>query len=157
MENGRFAWYEPSILSLICYRFGQFITTCPVGVRQFLSIIYFPVSISITLLTGIHLPRGAKIGPGLRIYHFGCIIVNPRARIGCNCTLRHEVTIGNRNSEDDVPIIGDFVEFGAGAKVLGRITIGNHAVIGANAVVLKSVPPHAVAVGVPARILEKRK
>lgn len=71
--------------------------------------LFIPSSMIITLLTGIHLPRGAKIGPELRIHHFGCIILHPAVRIGRNCTLRHEVTIGNRNY-DDVPVIGDNVK-----------------------------------------------
>ena len=152
-ENG-FAWYEPSILAIVCYRFGQFSKRCPWGVRHLLTICHVPVSFFVTLMTGIHLPRGAKIGPGLRIFHFGCIILNPLTVIGKNCTLRHEVTIGNRRDLDDVPVIGDDVEFGAGAKVLGKIVIGSHAKIGANAVVLTDVPPYCVAVGIPAKIIE---
>jgi serine O-acetyltransferase len=109
-----------------------------------------------TIITGIQIPRGCKIGPGLRIYHFGCLVLNPLTVIGKNCTLRHGVTIGNRNEIDDVPVLGDNVDIGAGAKVLGRIKIGNNVSIGANAVVITDVPDDHIAVGVPARVILKK-
>jgi serine O-acetyltransferase len=111
----------------------------------------------VTLLTGIHLPRGAKIGGGLRIWHFGCIVLNPDTIIGKNCTLRHGVTIGNRNSEHDVPVIGDNVDIGVGAVIIGSVVIGNNVSIGSNAVVLCDVPDDHIAVGVPARVIPKDK
>ena len=77
--------------------------------------------------------------------------------IGKNCTLRHGVTIGNRQAVDDVPVIGDHVDIGAGAKILGKIRIGNNVSIGANAVVITDVPDNHIAVGVPARILPQKK
>jgi serine acetyltransferase len=76
--------------------------------------------------------------------------------IGTNCTIFQQVTIGDaRNSRQKgqpVPVIGNNVEIGAGAKILGDIRVGNHAKIGANAVVLQDIPPHAIAAGIPARI-----
>lgn len=92
---------------------------------------------------------------GLRIYHYGCIIVNPDTVMGYGCTLRQGVTIGTKCFDHDVPVIGNNVEFGAGCKVLGDIVIGNNVVIGANAVVLCDVPDNAIAVGVPARVIKK--
>lgn len=106
-------------------------------------------------LIGIHIPRSCKIGGGLRIYHYGCIIVNPDTVMGYGCTLRQGVTIGTKCFDHDVPVIGNNVEFGAGCKVLGDIVIGNNVVIGANAVVLCDVPDNAIAVGVPARVIKK--
>jgi serine O-acetyltransferase len=84
-------------------------------------------------------------------------VIHAETVIGRNCTLRHEVTIGTRHGEHDVPVLGDDVDIGAGAKVLGKIRIGNRVSIGANAVVLDDVPDDHLAVGVPARILPKRK
>lgn len=109
-----------------------------------------------TCLVGIALPRSAEIGGGLRIDHFGAIVISPGAVIGKNCTIRQGVTIGNRKSLDDIPVLGDGVDIGAGAKLLGAIHIGNGAKIGANAVVLTDVPEGATAVGVPAKIVRDR-
>ena len=82
-------------------------------------------------------------------------MLNPDTTIGSHCTVRHGVTVGNRKNLHDVPIIGDNVDIGAGAKVLGDIVIGNNVSIGANAVVLKNIPDDCVAVGVPAKIVKK--
>ena len=111
----------------------------------------------ITLLTGINLPVSAKIGPGFRIWHFGCIVLHPQVEIGKNCDIRHGVTIGNQKMYSDVPIIGDNVNIGVGATILGKIKIGNNVTIGANAVVLHDVPDNYTAVGIPARIYPTKK
>jgi len=95
----------------------------------------------------------ARIGPGLRIYHFGNIFIHSQVVIGRNCTLRQGVTIGNRVSDGPAPLIEDDVDFGAYAQVLGNVRIGSGAKIGAMTVVLCDVPAGATAVGVPARIL----
>lgn len=103
---------------------------------------------------GITLPISAQIGPGLRIWHFGNIFIHPNAVIGANCTLRQGVTIGNQHQDGPVPRIGDNVEFGAYAQVLGGVRIGNNCKIGALSVVLIDLPDGATAVGIPARIVE---
>jgi serine O-acetyltransferase len=103
--------------------------------------------------TGISLPKAAEVGPGLRIHHFGGIVVHDDARIGANCTLRHGVTIGDRRPGGPAPVIEDDVEIGAYAQILGGIRVGRGARIGAMAVVLVDVPPGATAVGNPARIV----
>jgi len=82
--------------------------------------------------------------------------LNPDTVIGKNCTLRHNVTIGNRLNDHDVPIIGDNVDIGVGAVIMGAIKIGNNVSIGANAVVLCDVPDNHIAVGVPAKIYPKK-
>lgn len=109
----------------------------------------------LSVLTGINIPRKSVIGKGLRIHHYGCIVINNNSVIGDNCTLRHEVTIGNRRSSDDCPIIGDYCDIGAGAKILGKIVIGDNVTIGANAVVITDIPDNSLAVGIPARIIKK--
>jgi serine O-acetyltransferase len=106
--------------------------------------------------TGISLPLGAEIGPGLRIYHFGNIFINSGSVIGRNCTLRQGVTIGNRLEGGPTPVIEDDVDFGAYAQVLGNVHIGAGAKIGAMSVVLSDVPPAATAVGIPARVVEPK-
>ncbi len=103
--------------------------------------------------SGISLPKSARIGPGLRIWHFGNIFVHPDAVLGANCTLRQGVTIGNRHEAGRVPRLGDDVEVGAYAQILGDVQVGPGAKVGAMSVVLQDVPPGAVAVGNPARII----
>ena len=100
----------------------------------------------------ISLPESATIGKGLRIWHFGGIFINGSAVIGNNCTLRQGVTIGNRHKGGPSPVLGDNVELGAYAQILGDVRIGNNCRIGAMSVVLTDVPDGA-AVGQPARII----
>jgi serine O-acetyltransferase len=80
------------------------------------------------------------------------VIVHPKVRIGVNCTIMQQVTIGMKDANSGVPTIGSNVAIGAGAKILGPVTVGDHAKIGANAVVLTDIPAYAVAVGIPAKI-----
>lgn len=93
-------------------------------------------------------------GPGLNIKHYGSVVVNPHTRVGRNCTIHTCVNIGEINGK--APIIGDNVYFGPGVKMFGNISIGNHVMIGANAVVNKSFPQdHITLVGVPAHVVKK--
>jgi serine O-acetyltransferase len=107
------------------------------------------------ILTGISLEPKAEIGPGLYIGHFGGIIVGSGVTLGANCNLSQGVTLGvdGRGERRGSPQVGDRVFIGPGAKVFGKITIGHDVVIGANAVVNRSLPDRAVAVGVPAKIV----
>lgn len=95
-----------------------------------------------------------SIGFGIKIYHWGWIIVNGKARIGKNLTIYPGVTVGA--SKSGVPIIGDNVFLGLGSKVFGGITIGNNVIVAPNAVVTKDVPDNCVVAGVPARIIKDR-
>jgi len=106
----------------------------------------------IEITTGISFPAQAQIGKGLRIHHFGGIIVNSEASIGEYCTLYHGVTLGDLGGWGGAPRIGNHVVIGAGAKLVGNIEIGDDCHIGANAVVRTSVPAGCLAVGVPAVI-----
>jgi serine O-acetyltransferase len=101
-----------------------------------------------SIVTGADIPLNCQIGGGLLIPHPNGIVIHPDARIGVNCLVFQQVTIGARGRYGP-PNIGGHVDIGAGAKVLGRITIGDHAKIGANAVVTKDVPSGATAVGAP--------
>lgn len=115
-------------------------------------------SVRLARIYGLSIPTRTRIGPGFYIGHYGGIVVNPDAVIGRNCNISHLVTIGqsNRGARAGVPTIGDDVYIGPGAKIIGRITIGDGAAIGANAVVLEDVPAGGVAVGVPARVVSTR-
>jgi serine O-acetyltransferase len=106
-------------------------------------------------ITGCDLPINTSIGGGLLLPHPNGIVVHPMCKIGPNCLILQQVTLGTNGSQvdDGVPTLGGHVDIGAGAKILGPLTIGDHAVIGANAVVLSDVPSNAVAIGIPARII----
>lgn len=108
------------------------------------------------LKAGITLNPGTEIGPGLYIPHPGCIVVNPDCVIGSNVYLSHDVLIGKAHSGPrfGVPVVGDGVFIGAGARLLGKLTVGDNAAIGANAVVLSDVPPHTFSAGAPARVVK---
>lgn len=110
---------------------------------------------AVEVLTGIELPPEVEVGPRLRIWHGGNLVINPGVVIGADCVLRQGVTIGNVQLDGPVPRLGDRVEVGAYAQLLGGITIGDDAKIGAMSVVLSNVPAGATAVGVPARIIER--
>jgi serine O-acetyltransferase len=108
-------------------------------------------------LTGIEIHPGATIGRRVFIDHGMGVVIGETAVIGDDCTLYHGVTLGGTswNKGKRHPTLEQGVVIGAGAKVLGPITIGKGAKIGSNAVVVKDVPENATAVGIPARILEQ--
>jgi serine O-acetyltransferase len=146
---------EQSIWAICIYRYGRRVLNRKRGVLRTIQLnLYWLMSRIVETVTGITLPLEARIGPGLKIYHFGNIVIHSQAVIGRNCTLRHGVTIGNRVPDGPTPVIGDDVDLGAYAQVLGNVCIGNGAKIGAMTVVLCDVPAGATAVGIPARILQ---
>lgn len=109
-------------------------------------------------LTGIEIHPGAKIGRRFFIDHGMGVVIGETAEIGDDCTLYHGVTLGGTswNKGKRHPTLGNGVVIGAGAKILGPITIGAGAKIGSNAVVVKEVPPGATAIGIPARVVVDR-
>ncbi|ACT51088.1 MULTISPECIES: serine O-acetyltransferase [Methylovorus] len=109
--------------------------------------------------TGIEIHPGAQIGRRVFIDHGMGVVIGETAVIGDDCTLYHGVTLGGTswNKGKRHPTLERGVVIGAGAKVLGPITIGAEAKIGSNAVVVKDVPPNATAVGIPARILDDQE
>jgi serine O-acetyltransferase len=106
-------------------------------------------------LTGIEIHPGAKIGPGFFIDHGMGVVIGETAEVGADVTIYHGVTLGGTSlsREKRHPTLGDRVVVGAGAKLLGAIEIGDDCRIGANSVVVKSVPPNSVVVGVPGRTI----
>jgi serine O-acetyltransferase len=145
---------EQSIWAICVYRFGRRVFDRRPGTMRNLQLKLYWLSFRIVeTITGISLPLEAKIGAGLRIYHFGNIFIHSRVVIGRNCTLRQGVTIGSRVADGPAPVVEDDVDFGAYAQVLGGIRIARGAKIGAMSVVLCDVPAGATAVGVPARVL----
>lgn len=112
---------------------------------------------STRFFTGIEIHPGATIGDGFFIDHGMGVVIGETAEIGHNVTIYHGVTLGgtNLNKGKRHPTIEDDVVIGAGAKILGAINIGRNSRIGANAVVVKSVPPDSVVVGVPGQVVHR--
>jgi serine O-acetyltransferase len=107
---------------------------------------------------GISIAYNTQIGPGLYIGHFGGIVLNDEVVIGSDCNINHGVTLGVKygGKNPGVPVIGDRVYLGPGCAVIGGIRLGNDVAVGANAVVVESVPDSGVVVGVPARLVSAK-
>ena len=145
---------QPALWAIAVFRFGNFAYKLPKLIRWLGSLVYYMAFSIVRLMTGIEIPRSAKIGPGLMIHHFGGIVIHPQAEIGENFTIRQGVTVGSRHDTDDVPRIGNNVSVGAYGQIIGNVTIGNFVTVGALTLVLEDVPDYATAVGIPARILK---
>ncbi len=137
-------WRSPAFRNLFYYRIAREERLGSRALVELAKIFYRPMD---TLF--IHTPA---IGPGLFIQHGFSTIISARS-IGENCWINQQVTIGYTNATD-TPTIGDRVRITAGAKVFGNITIGNDSVIGANAVVVKDLPPDCTVFGVPGYIVK---
>ncbi len=107
-----------------------------------------------TTVTQCEIPLNGRFGGGLLLPHPNGILIHPKAELGPNCLVFQQVTIGF-GSRPGAPRLGGHVDVGAGAKILGGVTVGDHARIGANAVVVDDVPPRTTAVGVPARVITR--
>ena len=140
--------------AMAVYRFGQWrYRIRPRWIRLPFSLLYKVLKVFSEMITSIELPCETKIGRRLIIEHAFDVVVSGDAVLGDDVVLRNGVTIGLRHRGfRGSPVIGDRVDIGAGAKLLGPIRIGNDVAIGANAVVITDVPSNSIAVGVPARI-----
>jgi serine O-acetyltransferase len=105
-----------------------------------------------SVITQAEIDLNCEIGGGLLIPHPNGIVIHPAVKIGPNCLIFQQVTIGSRKGKG-VPVIGGHVDIGAGAKILGDIVLHDHSAVGANAVVTSDVPPRTTVVGMPARPL----
>jgi|SRR5882672_5546195 len=151
--------FAPRVWAIVAYRLARWVHTkrLPAIVRWPLLVLLTFVGVFVDAVTSIELPPQVSIGPGLFIPHSGYIVVGSTATIGSHCTLTQGVTIGHRSggqvSSFAGPVVGDRVYIGPGAAVLGSINLGDDVLIGPNAVVTKSLPPRAVVVGNPARVI----
>lgn len=152
-------WGAQGFWVMVIYRFGRWrYGVKPAIVRKLFSFIYKVLFKFVQIITGIELPCEVTIGRNFVIDHFGGIIISGYAQFGDNCRIRNGVVVGLRRVEEKyAPVIGNNVDIGTGAKLLGPIHIGNNVVIGANAVVLCDVPDDSTAAGVPAQIKPRRK
>lgn len=150
-------WGAQGFWVMLVYRFGRWrYGVKPAILRKLCSLVYKVMYKCIQIITGIELPCEAEVGRNFVIDHFGGIVISGYAKFGDNCRIRNGVVVGLKNIEEvAAPVIGNNVDIGAGAKILGSIRIGDNVQIGANAVVISDVPDNAIAVGVPARIKMK--
>ena len=150
-------WTRPGFRTVAVHRFGVW----RMGLRP--KVLRVPFSLAYRLMFrrcrngyGIELPYSVVLGRRVVIEHQGGIVIHGNSVIGDDCVIRQNCTLGIRriDAPDDAPILGNHVDVGAGAVILGRVRIGDGAAIGANAVVLGDVAPGAVAVGIPAKSIK---
>jgi serine O-acetyltransferase len=151
---------EQGLWALLQYRMasGLFRSNLPPAVKLPLLALAAVSQKLVEIVTGITLPYQARIGPGLFIGHYGNLILSPDVVIGHTCNLSQGVTIGvsGRGARRGVPIIGNRVYIAANAVVVGKIMVGDDAVIAANSLVTSDVAPHTTVIGVPAQIKNTR-
>ena len=138
----------PGVQAVMAFRFGTWLIHQPIAVRLLLHPAYALCHTYVLVIWGIDIERGATIGPGLYVGHFGGINISGAAIIGRNCFISQGITIGAAGQGDHrgAPQIGDGVYIAPGARIFGKITIGNDCKIGANCVVHKDVPNGATVV-----------
>ncbi|HEU4414449.1 MAG TPA: serine acetyltransferase [Candidatus Angelobacter sp.] len=143
---------------MVVYRFGRWrYRIRPKFLRLPFSLLYRIAKVVSQILTGVDIPCETTVGRRFKIEHFGGIVISGDTVIGDDVIVRNGVTLGlRRTGVAGAPIIGNRVDIGTGAKVLGPVHIGDDVAIGANAVVLKDVPPNSIAVGVPATIRPRK-
>jgi serine O-acetyltransferase len=153
-------WTKPGFRALAVYRFGVWrMTVRNRQIRAPLSVLYKAAFRYVRNHYGIELPFTVIVGRRLIIEHQSDIVVHGNSVIGDDCILRHGCTLGNKRLDRpmDAPMLGNRVNVGAGAKILGKVLIGDGATIGANAVVVSDIPSGATATGVPARLTKHQE
>lgn len=149
-------WTKPGFRAVAIHRFGVWRMNIRFKLlRVPLSVLYRMLYRKVRNTYGIDLPYSVKLGRRVVIEHQGAIIIHGDCVIGDDSIIRQGVTLGNRYLDRplDAPQLGKRVNVGAGAKILGGVSIGDDVTIGANAVVLKDIPEGQTAVGIPAKIL----
>jgi len=140
---------------LVAFRLAQCLNKQPWLVRVLSTPYFILYRVVVFWLFHIELHFTLDVGEGLRIFHGYSLVIHPNTCIGRYVTLRHCVTLGNKNNSSEAPVLEDYVEVGANSVIIGSVTIGQHAIVGAGAVVTKDVFPYSVVVGNPA--IEIRK
>ena len=151
-NKGAFKYfYYPDYRMILLIRFEQWLYKY----RLMRPFAYLVVVLN-DLLAGIWVGPKVKIGKGLSLGHARGLVINPNTIIGDYCTILNQVTIGGPNVE-----IGKYVEIGAGAKIISnfdrKVTVGDHCIIGAGSVVVKSLPPYSIVAGVPAKVIKEKE
>ena len=148
---------EPGFWAVAIHRVGRLADqTEALPAKLALETAYKGMFTAVDWIWGIHLPRSVELGRRVRLWHNGCMLLTARS-IGNDVHIRHDTTFGPARGTEGtpatLPVIEDRADIGSGACVLGAVRVGHDAVVGANTVVLKNVPPHATVLGVPARII----
>ena len=149
---------KPGFQALVVHRFGTCVHSLPRSLaRKPLVAIYRAAFVFCRNFYSIELPYSVKVGRRVIIEHQGGIVIHGASKIGDDCILRQGVTLGNKTLDRpmEAPVLGNRVNVGAGAKILGKVVIGNSAAIGANSVVTKDIPEGCVAVGIPAKVIQE--
>ena len=143
----------PGLHAIWGYRLGHWLWT------HRLKLAARAVSALVCVFTGVDIHPAAVIGPGLFIDHATGVVIGETAEVGADVTIYQGVTLGGTSLEavKRHPTVGDRVTIGAGAKLLGAITIGHDSRIGANAVVVHDVPPNSIVVGVPGQVIARSR
>jgi serine O-acetyltransferase len=150
--------FEQGFWAVAVHRFGNWrMSVRPKLLRAPFTLLYRALNKWVEWTCGISLPYTTRLGRRVRIWHFGGMFLHARS-IGDDVHLRQNTTFGvaRTNFNYELPVIEDRADLGCGVCVLGAVTVGHDAVVGANSVVVKNVPPHAVAVGAPARVVKVR-
>jgi serine O-acetyltransferase len=154
---------EPGFWAVATHRIGarSLDERRPRAERALLDLCYRAMFRGVDTVWGIHLPRTTALGRRVRLWHNGCMLLTAKS-IGSDVHLRHDTTFGplqaglrRADASTDLPVIEDGVDIGSGACIMGDVRVGRGAVVGANSVVIKNVPPEAVVLGVPARIVPR--
>jgi serine O-acetyltransferase len=143
--------FAPGVQAVVVFRFGHWVYLQPKFLKILLQPVYMVLNGLIQVLWGIEIQQSAQIGSGLYIGHFGGITISGEAVIGKLANISQNVTIGvsGQGKKRGVPIIGDNVYIAPGARLFGKISIGNNVKIGANAVIHKNIPDDVLAVSYP--------
>jgi len=148
------SWTRPGFHALAAHRVGVWRWGLPKPVRAPVTAGYLLAQLLIRNVYSIELTSQTAVGRRLRLAHEGGVMIHPDVVIGDDCLIRQNVTIGIVSDDATVaPKIGDRVEIGAGAVIIGGVTIGDDARIGPNAVVTTNVPARGMAVATPARVI----
>lgn len=156
LSNHEGEWTRPGFRALAAHRYGNWCRGIENRfVRGPFMLVYWMAYRRCRNVYGIELPYAATVGRGVIFEHQGGIVVHGNTVIGDGCIIRQGVTLGNRHLDKpfDAPVLGNKVNVGAGACLLGKVTIGDNAAIGANSVVLADVPAGATVTGIPAKPL----
>ncbi|MBV1885213.1 MAG: serine acetyltransferase [Gammaproteobacteria bacterium] len=145
---------EPGTIAVIVFRYGQWLNSLNPLLKLALYLPYMIGKTVVVLGFGIYIPSHAKIGAGFVLHNFSGIFIS-EGEIGENCIVFQGVTTGHLRGQPSPPKLGNNVFLGAGAKVLGSVTIGNDVVVGANSVVISDVPNNCTVMGNPARIINR--